>query len=144
MTFINEDQNLNFFWGGWVITFNMYVENINLLKAGPIFQIFNSLWDSFLSSKYDGKVTRDQQRKHQSHRVLRGTDYTTSHWHWHEDWIATRALMHQEAKSFSKISTNLFLKVVGGVKCEDSWALWLFSRLCQNLVVVTSKSQYKV
>ena len=37
MTFINEDQNLNFFWGGWVITFNMYVLNINL-KQGQYFK----------------------------------------------------------------------------------------------------------
>ena len=45
--------------------------------------------------------------------------------------------MHRGAKSFVKISTNLFLKVAEGIKCEDTGALWVFSRLRQNLMVVT-------
>lgn len=71
---------------------------------------------------------------------VRRTDYTTSHWHWHLHWIgkgfdASRSKKFQQDQHFS---TNPFLKVVGGIKCEDSWALCVFSLLWQNLMVVIS------
>ena len=76
------------------------------LKKNQYFKFSIHFETVFCHPNMMGKSHGTNKENIRAIEFVRRTDYTTSHWHWHLQGIGKGGVMHQEAKSFSKISTS--------------------------------------